>query len=40
MRKYEFDCPWCGAKFDNVRELDVHARKHYVQELEAITVAQ
>jgi len=41
MRKNEYNCPWCGAKFSDVRKLDVHARKHYcVKELEAIAVAQ
>ena len=27
--KVEFKCPWCGTDFQNGKELDTHAKKHY-----------
>jgi len=31
--KEELKCPWCDANFEDTRELDTHARKHYSKEL-------
>ncbi|MFB3889544.1 MAG: hypothetical protein ACE14S_08635 [Candidatus Bathyarchaeia archaeon] len=28
--KAEFKCPWCGNSFRNGRDLDAHAKSHYV----------
>jgi hypothetical protein len=28
----DFKCPWCDANFPDGRELDTHARKHYLKE--------
>jgi len=28
----EFKCPWCDANFSDGKELDTHARKHYLKE--------
>jgi hypothetical protein len=27
--KAEYKCPWCGTNFQNGKDLDAHARKHY-----------
>jgi uncharacterized C2H2 Zn-finger protein len=32
MAVEELKCPWCGTNFQNAKELDIHARKHYCKE--------
>jgi hypothetical protein len=27
--KDDYECPWCGSNFEDSKELDLHARKHY-----------
>jgi protein-disulfide isomerase len=31
----ELKCPWCGTDFEDVKQLEEHARHHYVKELVA-----
>jgi uncharacterized C2H2 Zn-finger protein len=30
--KEELRCPWCGSNFEDTKELDMHARNHYVKD--------
>jgi hypothetical protein len=27
----KFKCPWCGTDFEDGKELDSHAREHYLK---------
>jgi len=36
QKEEEFECPWCGTHFKDGRELDLHAKNHYVKEVAAV----
>jgi len=29
--KLKYKCPWCGCDFGNGKELDDHAKQHYIE---------
>jgi uncharacterized C2H2 Zn-finger protein len=33
--KVEYKCPWCGMVLENGKDLDNHAKDHYVVCIEA-----
>jgi len=35
----EFECPWCGNRFDEGSELEAHAKNHYLKKVAVLAVA-
>jgi hypothetical protein len=33
--KFQYKCPWCGLELENGKELEAHAKNHYVTLIEA-----
>lgn len=34
----DFECPWCGTQFEEGKELEAHAKNHYVKGVAVVEV--